>query len=150
MLCVGRGASHQKSTEEVSFKGNQQLPRNSFLGTKTTREPPNLAGVGGQFSSCGQCHRHLSGAPGGCTSALPSKRGTLPENKAGKSLAVQGITLRGVVPAGLMGLGHSIQLACACSHGQEFIVKLKPAHIPVPRSWPQRSRNARLSFYAWF
>lgn len=82
-------ATRRALKESASRWTNNSL--NSFLGTKTTRESPNLAGAQEQFSSCGHiCQEH----PTTCTSALPSKGDMLPENKAGQSLAVQGTTVR--------------------------------------------------------
>lgn len=44
---------------------------------------------------------------------------------------------------------RSIQLLWACIHSWPFIM-LQPFHIPVPRSWPQRSGTARCSFHACY
>lgn len=41
------------------------------------------------------------------------------------------------------------ELLCACIHSWPFIM-FQPFHIPVPRSWPQRSGTVRWSFHACY
>ena len=128
-------------------------PRNSLPDTKTTTETLNLAEVQeGQFF-CGQPHTLTGRSAQQAAHQLHPAAGPHSQRIKLESTQLCRVQQQGGISAswaiGAWSMASSSPV-CACNHNQAFIVKLKPAHIPVPRSWPQRSRTARLSFYACF
>lgn len=98
LLSVGRGASQlatRRALEESASRWTSNPPETPFWAQRLQENPQTWQGHKGSsppvVSVTHICQEH----PAGCTSTLPSKGGTLPENKAGKSLAVQGTTARG-------------------------------------------------------
>lgn len=113
---------------------NKEPCRNSLLGMLTNWEKKNR-------STLPQDVRWLYQAVG-------PTAGRSPRVITGKYPAVQGV---GEICASQADKRweRSIQLLWACIHSWPFIM-LQPFHIPVPRSWPQRSGTARCSFHACY
>lgn len=113
---------------------NKEPCRNSLLGMLTNWEKKNR-------STPPQDVRWLYQAVG-------PTAGRSPRVITGKYPAVQGV---GEICASQADKRweRSIQLLWACIHSWPFIM-LQPFHIPVPRSWPQRSGTARCSFHACY